>query len=215
MHSAYRPEDWQTFYGAVAGSAAALTGLLFVALSVNLALMRVPAYGARAREAVSALLILVLMAFAVLIPGQGTRALGWELVAGGLLVEAYGIRLQAQTLRNLPRARRGRWAARLAPLHVATLAVPGAGASLLVGRGGGLLWLIPTVLIYITWAVANSWALLVLAAGGTAGDAETDTEDEKARSPTAHPDPGAARPPGGAGAWPRSPSRARPRRPGR
>ncbi len=35
MHAAYHTEDWQGFYAAVLGASAALEGLLFVALSVN------------------------------------------------------------------------------------------------------------------------------------------------------------------------------------
>jgi hypothetical protein len=33
---AYSPADWETFCAAIAGAAAALTGLLFVAVSINL-----------------------------------------------------------------------------------------------------------------------------------------------------------------------------------
>ena len=39
MEYAYRTEAWQALYAAVAGSAAALTGLLFIALSLILLFM--------------------------------------------------------------------------------------------------------------------------------------------------------------------------------
>jgi len=81
----------------------------------------------------------VVLAFVVLIPNQGTTALGWELVVGGVGLEGYGVRLQAQTVAGLPVGQRGQWAARLVPLHLATLAVLVAGVSVLLGQGGGLL----------------------------------------------------------------------------
>jgi modulator of FtsH protease len=164
MEYAYSPEDWQVFYGTVAGASAALTGLLFVALSVNLAIVRDTAHRARAREALSCLLILVVLAMIVLIPRQGQRALGWELLVAGIVLEVFGLRLQTETLIGLPAARRPHWMVRLVPLHLATLAVPIAGASLLLGRYGGLLWLVLTVLVYILWSIGNAWALIVQAA---------------------------------------------------
>jgi len=136
---AYRAADWQVFFDTVAGAAAALSGLLFVALSVNLALVPQAAYRARAREALSGLLVLAVI---VLIPGQGRLALGGELLGGGLLLEAFGVRLQSETISSLPDERRGPWTVRLVPLHLATLAIPVAGASLLLHRFGGLLWLV-------------------------------------------------------------------------
>lgn len=163
MEYAYRAAEWQVFFGTVAGAAAALSGLLFVALSVNLTLVRQAAYRARAREALSGLLVLVVLAVIVLVPGQGRLTLGGELLGGGLLLEAFGVHLQSETISSLPDERRGPWAVRLVPIHLATLAIPVAGASLLLNRFGGLLWLVLTVLIYLLWATANAWALIVQA----------------------------------------------------
>ncbi len=161
---AYQADGWQAFYGAVAGASAALTGLLFVALSLNSVIVRDAAHRGRAREALSGLLILVVLALIVLIPGQGQRPLGWELLVGGVVLEVFGLRLQAETVTGLPSAHRPRWVTRLVPLHLATLAVPAAGASLLVGRYGGLLWLLPTILVYLIWSTTNAWMLVVQAA---------------------------------------------------
>jgi hypothetical protein len=43
MEYAYRADTWQALYAAVAGSAAALTGLLFIGLSLNLRIIVEPA----------------------------------------------------------------------------------------------------------------------------------------------------------------------------
>src|SRR5258708_22784257 len=62
MEYVYRADTWQALYAAVAGSAAALTGLLFIGLSLNLRIIvKNSLHTARARETfgrMSSLLIL-------------------------------------------------------------------------------------------------------------------------------------------------------------
>ncbi len=166
MTIAYHPEAWQALFGTVAGASAALLGLLFVALSLNpRQIMPDPAHAARAREALGGLLILVLLAVIVLIPGQDRRALGVELLALGVVLVGLSIRLQSRTVRRLRRRQRLEWAVRILPFNLATLAVLAAGGSLLAGRFGGLYWLVPTLLIYLLRSVLNAWTLLVRVAG--------------------------------------------------
>lgn len=165
MSAAYHVAFWQTLFGVVAAVAATLTGLLFVALSLNLErILGKAAYRARAREALSALMILVVLSVLVLIPGQSALVLGWELVAAGLLLELYGLRLQRGTITRLEYRHRGTWLVRLIPIHLSTVTNMVAGATLLVGQYGGLYWLVPTVLVYLVWSVVNAWTLVVQAA---------------------------------------------------
>lgn len=152
-------------YGAVAASAAAFAGLLFVALTVNLArILPDAAHVARAREALGGLLSLLVMALLVLIPGQGRNALGIELLGLGAVLVAVSIGLQGQTLRRLAAGRRAAWAVRMLPVNLGTAALIVAGASLIAGTGGGLYWLAATVVIYVLRAALDAWDLLVEAA---------------------------------------------------
>lgn len=50
---------------------------------------------------------------------------------------------------------------RLIGLDSATLCITFAGASLLTGRMGGLLWLVPTILICLIWSTYNAWSLTI------------------------------------------------------
>jgi len=60
MEYASRVDTWQALYTAVATATAALTGLLFIALSLDLpTVIEVPEYRAGAREALSGLLFLL------------------------------------------------------------------------------------------------------------------------------------------------------------
>ncbi|MGI8549607.1 MAG: hypothetical protein ACR2PL_02255 [Dehalococcoidia bacterium] len=166
MELAYRAEGWQALFSTVAGSSAAMLGLLFVALSLNLRqIMPDPSHAARAREALGGLLVLLVLAVLVLIPGQDPRLLGSELLGLGIVLVALSIRLQGRTLQRLKHGQHGLWAARILPFNLATLAVPIAGGSLLAERFGGLYWLVPTLLIYLLRSVLNTWTLMVQVAG--------------------------------------------------
>ena len=162
MEFAYRPEVWETMFEMVALAAVTLTGLLFVGLSINLrAIMGTPAHLARAREALIAQLVLLILAIFVLIPGQGRVALGIELLALSAVVLVVALRLEASTLRHLPAHRRRAWMMRLVVLNSATVAIAIAGVGLVTEGLGGLLWLVHTILTFLLWSTYNAWSLLI------------------------------------------------------
>ena len=162
MEYAYRAEGWQAFFGAVAAASAALAGLLFIALSLNIRAMAKDAtFLARAREAFGGFLCLLVLALVALIPGQSHRILGAELVAFALIVVGFSVVLQGSTVRSLPGGRRGRWVLRLLPLNLGTISLFIAGVSTILARYGGLFWVVPTVIVYFVWAFFTIWSLIV------------------------------------------------------
>lgn len=165
MDFAYKPELWQSLFDMVALAAVTLTGLLSVALSINVRhIVDTPSHLARGREALIALTVLLTVAIFVLIPEQGRVALGIELIALSIIVLVIGLRLQARTLRQLPAQQRRHWRVRLLGLNGATVAITIAGLGLITGRFGGLLWLLPTILICLVWSTYNAWSLTIAAA---------------------------------------------------
>lgn len=162
MEFAYRPQAWESMFATVALAAVTLAGLLFVGLSLNLrTIVDSPAHLGRAREALLALLVLVIISIFALIPEQGRMALGIELLVLSILVFAVGLPLQSQTVHHLrPELRRG-WRRRLLALNGATLAITIAGAGLVTRGLGGLLWLLPTILICLVWSTYNAWTLVI------------------------------------------------------
>lgn len=165
MHFAYEPELWQGLFEMVALAAVTLTGLLSVALSINVRhIVDTPSHLARGREALIALTVLLTVAIFVLIPTQGRVALGIELVVLSIVVLAIGLRLQARTLSLLPAAQRRHWRVRLLGLNGATVAITIAGVGLITERFGGLLWLVPAILIGLVWSTYNAWNLTIAAA---------------------------------------------------
>lgn len=165
MNVGYEPGAWTTMYGATAASSAALAGLLFVALTVNLSRILPDAgHVARAREALGGLLSLLIIAILILIPGQSRTALGIELLCLGAALTAVSARFEIRTLRRMPSGRRAHWASRRLTYNAGTVAIIAAGVSLLAGVGGGLYWLCATLPIYFLWSAANAWVLVVEAA---------------------------------------------------
>src|SRR5919206_1114003 len=84
---AYAPGPWSDLYVAMAGAAAALLGLLFVAVSINLEqVLRIAWLPLRAGETLGVLVVLLTTAVFVLVPGQSPTVLGLELAGTGLVL---------------------------------------------------------------------------------------------------------------------------------
>ena len=82
MSAAYAASEWSDLFVASAGAAAALAGLLFVAISINIeGIVSMPGAPARGAEAIGLLLGVVVVSVLCLAPGVGRETLGWLLLA--------------------------------------------------------------------------------------------------------------------------------------
>src|SRR5258706_2217096 len=103
--SAYDAAPWQNFYVMVGGAAAALTGLLFVAMSLHSkAIIAPPLHGTRAVGTLLSLMTQLFVAGAVLLP-QSTLALGIEVAVAAIVSVIPTVRAIVVTLGTA--ARRG------------------------------------------------------------------------------------------------------------
>jgi hypothetical protein len=161
MHS-YSPADWQSFFVAIVGAAAALTGLLFVAVSINLEniLKDGSMLPTRAAETLASLLFVMVTAALTLVP-QNIRLIGLEILIIVAPLLAITLRTQIRYRRQHPDDPLYWSVSRMASSAAAT--VPGAlaGISLAAHWGGGLYWLVPTAVGGIAGAVYSAWVLLV------------------------------------------------------
>jgi hypothetical protein len=159
--TAYQPAPWHDLFAALAGAAAALTGLLFVAVSINQAqILKYRALPVRVAETLSVLGGLLLLAVFMLVPGQSRAVLGIELLALGALLAGglLGGRLRLSREPDDP------WAWTVVPVAVVlagTVPMIVAGISLLAGAGGGLYWLVAAVVLGMAGALFNAWILLI------------------------------------------------------
>lgn len=158
---AYDPSEWTDLFVATAGATAALAGLLFVAVSINLdRIIGEAGLPDRALETVLLLVGVLIISIVGLIPGQSHGVLGLELLVVSIGLTFQVIRLPVLREESGPQIRAwliSRWAIRvlaLAPLIIG-------GASLITSDGGGLYWIVAGIVFAIAGAVANAWVLLV------------------------------------------------------
>ncbi len=159
--TAYDPAEWKDLFVAVAGASAALTGLLFVAVSINLErILKFEGLPERALETLLFLVSALLVSIVGLIPGQSHVALGLELLVVSLVAAAVILRLPTLRMDDAEVERSWvltRWAVRLA----ATVPFVIGGASVLAECGGGLYWVAAGIVFAIIGGVASAWVLLV------------------------------------------------------
>src|ERR1700733_2688845 len=89
MGIAYTTEHWADFGVATVGAAAALAGLLFVAISINIErILQFPGLPHRAATTLI-LFALPLVTVLLIVPGQPRTALAWELLVIGVVVGTF------------------------------------------------------------------------------------------------------------------------------
>jgi modulator of FtsH protease len=160
-------DDWHDFFLAQAGAAGVLTGLVFVAVSINLQqILSDPGSGLAGRAAEALILLVAVLTASVLllVPGQGTTLIGGEVLLVGLVAWGWIVMIQLQRLRNwrtMPSYLRGPFLLRVAICQIATLPLIVAGIAILAVGMGGLYWLVAGMVFSILAALFEAWVLLV------------------------------------------------------
>jgi modulator of FtsH protease len=164
---AYSPEVWDGFFGAQAAASAALAGLVFVGVSINLkAILEAPGLVLRSLEALILLGTLLVISVFGVVPGQSPDALGWELLVVGVLTWIW---VTWVLVRSRPAhaswsdGREVRLAFRLRVLIMQAATIPQVlgGLTLLIGAGGGLRWTVAATVGGFVGALFDAWVLLI------------------------------------------------------
>jgi hypothetical protein len=160
-------DQWHDFLLAQAGAAGVLTGLVFVAVSINLQeIVSDPDSGlaGRAAEALVLLVGVLTASVLLLVPGQGQVMVGAEVLVVGLSTWGSVVAIQLLRLRSwgtmMPDLRRV-FVLRAALGQIATLPLVVAGIAVLVGGLGGLYWFVAGTILSILVALFEAWVLLV------------------------------------------------------
>lgn len=154
---------WANFFIAAAGASAALAGLVFVALSVNidriLAFAHLPA---RAGATIGTLMMVLVSSAAELIP-QSTFALGLQIL--GFAILGWGLKVWAsyRTFATRKASQRPLFEALVQTLVGQLQTLPFLVASILLMRAAesGFYWLAGGVISVFVFSVFTSWILLV------------------------------------------------------
>lgn len=165
-------ESWEEFAVVTGGAAAALTGLLFVAVSIRLDVIAASTeLRSRAAQTLTLFLSITLVAVVFAIPGQPQWLFGCELVAlavaGGVTMFVLG----RWAHREQSGQRIARILDRISP-NVLTMALIGIGGILVaLGIDWGLYLQVPAVIAALVGGVIGAW-LFMMATGDSpaAGD---------------------------------------------
>jgi modulator of FtsH protease len=153
---------WDSFFVAQVGASAAVAGLVFVGVSINLdKILKYAGLPGRALALIVLILALITSSL-MLVPGQLNTLIGAELLGVGLLAWIWVVALDALNLRQLePRYRKAWVLLRIALSQFATLPIIIAGAVTLAQGTPSFYWLVPGVLVCFLVAFFDAWVLLI------------------------------------------------------
>lgn len=153
-------QGWNNFFVAELGAAAALTGLLFVAVSINLTrILQFPHLPGRAAESLMNLISVLLASSFALVPRQNAFIFGVEVAATGALVWATHTALLIRSRKfereyvNFPM--------RFLENQLPPLPYVIAGALLMAYHPSGVYWIVPGILLSFAAGIFGAWVLLV------------------------------------------------------
>ena len=152
---------WTDFFIAEVGATAALAGLIIVAISINvrqiLAIGHLPG---RAWEALVLLFSALLISSLALIPDQGPRLFGGEVLVLEFIVL---VNAAISQLRSISvEAQQVSWlASRAISVLLTCVPIVIGGALLASGSENGLYWIAPGILVAIVVSAINTWVLLI------------------------------------------------------
>jgi hypothetical protein len=158
MSAGNDPAAWQNFYIMIGTANAAITGLLFVALSMHLKqILSHPIFKPRAIVVLVILTTQIIISAIVLAP-QTREAMGWEILALNLFFLALNVRYRTP--------------ARITPGSALTIAFRViyllASISLITGIGGGFYILGAILTLTVVRSISNCWTLLTAVEGDSA-----------------------------------------------
>lgn len=156
---AYSTVGWAAVFTATAGASAGLTGLLFVALSINMTkVLQGQGWIGRSVEVLVLLTSVMVLSILLLIPGQGAPTAATEILCFAALVAATIAYIHIRA------PHRRLFAMRVVGGQLGPIFLIVGGVSLLAQNGGGLYWVVPALVAAMVTAIIGAWVVLVEAA---------------------------------------------------
>ena len=160
--------DWSNFFVATASASAALTGLIFVGVSINLVrILAGRGLPERALNSLVLLLTILILSIIFLIPGQSPHSQGFEVLGIGLIAWILIVVMETRIVRSRELPYRGHFIFNmvlnqfaLLPYFVCDFCILTNPADTPPGTNA-LHWMALAFVLSFVKAVADAWVLLV------------------------------------------------------
>jgi modulator of FtsH protease len=153
---------WSDFLAAASTTAGALVGLVFVALSINLArIIALPGVSGRAAETIILLSGALAESLLALIPKLPAARLGWAMLAVALMTWAFPVLIQLRAVRAHTYYRPSLALLRAALHQLAAVPAVVAAIGFIQLQAGAMDWLALGNIASMLVAIFNAWVLLV------------------------------------------------------
>jgi hypothetical protein len=155
-------EHWHDFFVAVAGASAALTGLIFVGVSLSLTrMLSIPRLADRASEALILLVTVLLVSCLCLAPELSIGWLGSVVLIIGIILWLIVLRLDIVIYRATEKSYKQHYRLMIPFNQLAVLPYLIAGVIILNYGEGGVYWLLPAIIFSFMKSVLDAWVILV------------------------------------------------------
>jgi hypothetical protein len=144
------------------GASAALAGLIFVGLSINMSrILSLPRVPERALQAIIVLLTVLMVSSLLLVPGQSTIEMGLEMLGVGTFAWALNMWLEVGNLEKINKEYRRFWIQNTLVGQAALLPYVIGGVVTLAFGPVGIYFLVPAVIFSFLKAMIDAWVLLI------------------------------------------------------
>jgi hypothetical protein len=153
---------WDSFFTAEAGASAALAGLIFVGVSINITkILSTPRLPRRATQALMALLMVLVVSLLLLIPGQSLLEVGAEVLLVWIVGWAVNTRNDFLNFRETEKQYRKQYflVALLDQLTFGFYLL--SGIALVYYGENGVYLLVPATILGFIQSMMDAWVLLV------------------------------------------------------
>jgi hypothetical protein len=155
-------KDWHDFFIATAGASAALTGLIFVGVSINLSrILAIPTLPGRALISMMLLLAILILSLLMLVPSESTETTGIEILLVGLTSWLSLLKIDFGILINKEKQYKKVYLFNMILNQIAVLPYVVSGLYLLNGNDSGYYWLVISVISSFLKASLDAWVLLI------------------------------------------------------
>ena len=153
---------WNDFYIAVAGASAALTGLIFVGISISLKkILDFPTLPRRAFVSLTLLLSILIVSILFLVPRESLHLAGYEILILGVILWIIVTRIDFKNYKEVESGYKRTYLVILFLDQFAILPYIIGGLVILSIGNMGLYWIVPAIIFSFIKSISDAWVLLV------------------------------------------------------